>query len=47
MVYGKWLDFYMHVVWRTRTDGVLEIWYGVDGEHGFTKLYAEVREAGH
>ena len=32
MVYGKWLDFYMHVVWRSRTNGVLEIWYRVDGE---------------
>ena len=31
MVYGKWLDFYMHVVWRSRTNGVLQIWYRVDG----------------
>jgi hypothetical protein len=29
MVYGKWLDFYMHAVWRSRTNGVLEIWYRV------------------
>jgi hypothetical protein len=21
MVYGKWLDFYMHVVWHSRTNG--------------------------
>jgi hypothetical protein len=21
MVYGKWLDFYMHVIWRSRTNG--------------------------
>ena len=21
MVYGKWLDFYMHVVWHSRTSG--------------------------
>jgi hypothetical protein len=42
MVYGKWLDFYMHVVWHSRTNGVLEIWYRVDGEHQFTKLYSDV-----
>ena len=42
MVYGKWLDFYMHVVWRSRTDGVLEIWYRVDGQKSFTKLYSNV-----
>jgi Polysaccharide lyase len=42
MVYGKWLDFYMHVVWRSRTHGVLEIWYRVDGEQRFTKLYSNV-----
>jgi polysaccharide lyase-like protein len=42
MVYGKWLDFYMHVVWHSRTSGVLEIWYRVDGEQRFTKLYSDV-----
>jgi hypothetical protein len=42
MVYGKWLDFYMHVVWRSRTSGVLEIWYRVDREKRFTKLYSNV-----
>jgi Polysaccharide lyase len=42
MVYGKWLDFYMHVVWRSRTSGVLEIWYRVDGEQHFRKLYSNV-----
>jgi Polysaccharide lyase len=40
MVYGKWLDFYMHVVWRSRTNGVLQIWYRVDGQKRFTKLYS-------
>jgi Polysaccharide lyase len=40
MVYGKWLDFYMHVVWRSRTSGLLEIWYRVDGDQHFTKLYS-------
>jgi hypothetical protein len=29
MVYGRWLDFYMHVVWKSRTNGMLEIWYRV------------------
>jgi hypothetical protein len=43
MVYGKWLDFYMHVVWRSRTNGVLQIWYRVDGQQTFTKLYSNVR----
>ena len=43
MVYGKWLDFYMHVVWRSRTNGVLEIWYRVEGKKTFTKLYSDVR----
>jgi Polysaccharide lyase len=42
MVYGRWLDFYLHVVWRSRTNGVLEIWYRVDGEQRFTKLYSDV-----
>jgi Polysaccharide lyase len=42
MVYGKWLDFYMHVVWRSRTDGVLQIWYRVEGEGRFSKLYSDV-----
>ena len=42
MVYGKWLDFYMHVVWRSRTSGVLQIWYRVDGQKKFTKLYSDV-----
>jgi hypothetical protein len=42
MVYGKWLDFYMHVVWRSHTSGLLEIWYRVDGEQHFTKLYSDV-----
>jgi hypothetical protein len=30
MVYGRWLDFYMHVVWRSRTNGILQIWYRVE-----------------
>ena len=42
MVYGKWLDFYMHVVWRSRTNGVLQIWYRLDGQRKFTKLYWDV-----
>ena len=42
MVYGRWLDFYMHVVWRSRTNGVLQIWYRVDGQKKFTKLYSDV-----
>jgi polysaccharide lyase-like protein len=46
MVYGKWLDFYLHVVWRSRTSGVLEIWYRVDGEQRFTKLYSDVPGGG-
>jgi hypothetical protein len=46
VVYGKWLDFYMHVVWRSRTNGVLEIWYRVDGEQHFTKLYSDVPGGG-
>ena len=46
MVYGKWLDFYMHAVWRSRTSGVLEIWYRVDGEQRFTKLYSDVPGGG-
>jgi hypothetical protein len=46
MVYGKWLDFYMHVVWRSRTDGVLEIWYRVEGEGRFSKLYSDVPGGG-
>jgi hypothetical protein len=46
MVYGKWLDFCMHVVWRSRTNGVLEIWYRVDGRKKFTKLYSDVPGGG-
>jgi hypothetical protein len=42
MVYGKWLDFCMHVVWRSRANGVLRIWYRVAGERRFTKLYSNV-----
>jgi hypothetical protein len=42
MVYGRWLDFYMHVVWHSRTSGVLEIWYRVAGQKRFTKLYSDV-----
>lgn len=42
MVYGKWLDFYMHVVWRSRRSGVLQIWYRVQGQPKFTKLYSDV-----
>jgi hypothetical protein len=36
----------MHVVWRSRTSGVLEIWYRVDGEQRFTKLYSDVPNSG-
>jgi hypothetical protein len=46
MVYGRWLDFYMHVVWRSRTSGVLEIWYRVEGRKKFTKLYSDVPRGG-
>jgi hypothetical protein len=46
MVYGKWLDFYMHVVWHSRTSGVLEIWYRVEGEQRFSKLYSNVPGGG-
>jgi Polysaccharide lyase len=42
MVYGKWLDFYMHIVWRSRTSGVLQIWYRVDVQKRFTMLYSNV-----
>jgi hypothetical protein len=42
MVYGKWLDFYMHVVWHSRSSGVLEIWYREAGRRKFTKLYSNV-----
>ena len=42
MVYGKWLDFYMHVVWRSHASGVLQIWYRVAGQARFTKLYSDV-----
>jgi Polysaccharide lyase len=45
MVYGRWLDFYMHVVWRSHTNGLLEIWYRVEGQNRFTKLYSDVRGA--
>jgi len=43
MVYGRWLDFFMHVVWRSRSSGVLQIWYRVEGQRRFTKLYSDVR----
>jgi Polysaccharide lyase len=46
MVYGKWLDFYMHVVWRSHTSGLLEIWYRVAGQSRFTKLYSDVPGGG-
>jgi Polysaccharide lyase len=46
MVYGRWLDFYMHIVWKSRTNGVLEIWYRVDGQRDFTKLYSDVPGGG-
>ena len=46
MVYGKWLDFYMHVIWRSRTSGLLEIWYREDGQGSFTKLYSDVPGGG-
>ena len=42
MVYGRWLDFYMHAIWRSRTNGVLQIWYRVAGQKKFTKLYSNV-----
>src|SRR6266536_3039654 len=42
MIYGKWLDFYMHVLWRSRTNGILQIWYRVSGHKKFTKLYSDV-----
>jgi hypothetical protein len=42
MVYGRWLDFYLHVLWHSRSAGVLEIWYRVEGQKGFTKLYSDV-----
>jgi hypothetical protein len=42
MVYGKWLVFYMHVVWRSRTNGVLQIWYRGKRQTKFTKLYSNV-----
>jgi hypothetical protein len=42
MVYGKWLDFYMHVVWHSRSSGVLEIWYREAARRRFTKLYSDV-----
>jgi hypothetical protein len=40
MIYGKWLDFFMHIVWRSRRSGVLQIWYRVEGQRRFTKLYS-------
>jgi Polysaccharide lyase len=46
MVYGKWLDFYMHVVWHSRTSGVLQLWYRVEGEQQFRKLYSDVPGGG-
>ena len=46
MVYGKWLDFYMHVVWHSRTSGVLQIWYRIAGQQNFTKLYSDVPGGG-
>jgi hypothetical protein len=42
MVYGKWIDFFMHVVWRSHTNGILQIWYRVQGQKNFTKLYSDV-----
>ena len=42
MIYGKWLDFYMHVVWRSHTSGILQIWYRVYGQKKFSKLYSDV-----
>jgi hypothetical protein len=42
MVYGKWLDFYMHVAWHSRSNGILEIWYRKAGQRKFTKLYSNV-----
>ena len=45
MRYGKWLDFYMHVNWRSRTNGVLEIWYREEGGT-FAKLYSNVPDGG-
>jgi hypothetical protein len=42
MPYGKWLDFYMHVVWHSRSAGVLELWYRAEGQQTFTKLYSDV-----
>ena len=32
----------MHVVWRSRRNGVLQIWYRVQGQKKFTKLYSDV-----
>jgi hypothetical protein len=46
MVYGKWLDFYMHAVWRSRTNGVLEIWYRVDGKRHSASSTRTSRAAG-
>jgi hypothetical protein len=46
MVYGKWLDFCMHVIWRSHKNGVLQIWYRVDGQKKFTKLYSNVPRDG-
>jgi hypothetical protein len=42
MVYGKWLDFYMHVIWHSHRNGILQIWYRVAGKQKFTKLYSNV-----
>jgi len=32
----------MHVVWHSRSSGVLEIWYREAGKRKFTKLYSDV-----
>ena len=48
MVYGKWLDFCMHVIWRSRTNGVLQIWYRVDGQREVHEaLFERPAETGH
>jgi hypothetical protein len=46
MVYGKWLDFYMHVVWRSHRNGILQIWYRAAGKKKFTKLYSNMPRDG-
>lgn len=46
MLYGEWLDFYMHVVWHSRGAGLLELWYRAEGRRAFTKLYSDVPGGG-